>query len=377
MPVACRSSYPPPCRRSHRPRRPPSRAPGPLGTTRLGRLSRCAPGDTVFDLARRAPHVDGRPGGGEPVGRRRSDDPSRPAPPGARHSPTAPRAPRPAYVTHVVGGGETISELAAHYRISPVGAAVGEPSGPPRGGSTSASTCGCPRRRPTRPPRNAPRPPGWCSLPGPDRRQRQPAGRCGSTPARPRSARPTGSARGSLIRAGATAADPRPPAQHHRCCHQLRRPQLPDRHAARGRAQPQHAGPPPVPCRPERATRDLIVRTARRYGVDPGLALAVGLAGVRLEPATGVRRQRHRHHAGRPGHRASGPPPWPAAGWTCSRPADNVTAGRPGAARPPPAARTTAAGGGRLLPGAGSVRATGCTPTPALCGACRAAGPFG
>ena len=226
-----------------------------------------------------------------------------------------------------------------HYRVSPVGPAVGEPSGPPGPDLRRPAPPGAHRRRPAPPPSSALRRPRWRAYRVRIRRQREPAGAAvPHQPGRDPQGQPAGRARlhpgrrgccGSRSAGAATA--PAPPAS----------PAGPTRTPPCGPPPTTAARWPTAGCRPGPPTRALIERTARRYGVDPGARPGGGLAGVRLEPAAGLGRQRHRRHAGRPGHRARGPPAWSAAGWTCSDPADNVTAGRRGAARPAAAARPT------------------------------------
>ena len=127
-----------------------------------------------------------------------------------------------------------------------------------------------------------------------------------------------------------------------------------------------------VPAVPH-ATRDLIVRTARRYGVDPGLALAVAwqesgwnqrqvsvadaIGAMQVVPATG----RVGRRPGRPSARPAGP----------RRQRDRR---RCGAARPAAAARTTAQAVAGYYQGLVSVRAHGMyadtAPTSAACSPC-------
>ena len=71
----------------------------------------------------------------------------------------------------------------------------------------------------------------------------------------------------------------------------------------------------------------MIVRDRAPARRRPRLALAVAYQESGLEPAAGLRGQRHRRHAGHPHRRASGPRAWSGAGSTCSRRQDNVTAG--------------------------------------------------
>ena len=241
--------------------------PAPSGWVRY----RVREGDTIFDLAAAhrtsmsaliaANHLSGR------AGRIRTGQVLL-VPPSAHRVAVAPR---PAYITRVVRSGDTIADLAARYRISP--SVLLRANHLDRRGRIYAG-------QHLRVPAQAARAVAKRRSPTPSRQSYRvhtgdtvgllalrfhttqaailkanrlgPAGliRAGQTLQIPGSARPASSAANSFAGRTYPSTTVRA-AAHHRA--QLARRRIPSR----------------------TATRELVVRTARRYGVDPGLALAV------------------------------------------------------------------------------------------------------
>ena len=136
-----------------------------------------------------------------------------------------------------------------------------------------------------------------------------------------------GPARSPSCRPGAAPRSARPRSTTNEAAREhLRRTHLP--RARRQRGQPQPRGPRPhARCRAAAQTKAMIVATARRHGVDPKLALAVGWQESGWNQRQVSVANADRRHAGHPLLRPVGLRAWPGARSTCSSTQDNITAG--------------------------------------------------